>query len=266
MGTTGLIFGAIVVAWLAYLVPMYLRRDSAHQRPEADPASRFSSVQILQRGSAQAVDQDLEPIGNVSISTPLTRRAAIAEIRATERRLAGRRRNVVSALLVAVAAMMVLVVAGVTAWWSALIPAGLLGAFLAVARVSVRAMHAGFDERIREIEAAEDEDTVIVPLATIDQADKLRPQPEASATSVELGAPVGRPGSLWDPLPVTRPTYVSAPTLGRTVRTIDLSAPERVGDNKPVVADAPEATAAPVHDWAVVDRSSELGTKRAVGE
>jgi hypothetical protein len=32
-------------------------------------------------------------------------------------------------------------------------------------------------------------------------------------------------GSLWDPLPVTLPTYVTKPKARRTVRTIDLSEP-----------------------------------------
>ena len=32
-------------------------------------------------------------------------------------------------------------------------------------------------------------------------------------------------GSLWDPLPVTLPTYVSKPKAKRTVRTIDLGEP-----------------------------------------
>ena len=30
-------------------------------------------------------------------------------------------------------------------------------------------------------------------------------------------------GSLWDPLPLTLPTYVSKPAARRTVRTIDLT-------------------------------------------
>ncbi len=32
-------------------------------------------------------------------------------------------------------------------------------------------------------------------------------------------------GSLWDPLPVTLPTYVTKPKAKRTVRTIDLNEP-----------------------------------------
>ena len=32
-------------------------------------------------------------------------------------------------------------------------------------------------------------------------------------------------GSLWDPLPVTLPTYVDKPVARRTIRTIELSDP-----------------------------------------
>ena len=52
----------------------------------------------------------------------------------------------------------------------------------------------------------------------------------------------GKPG-LWDPLPITVPTYVSKPLAPRTVRTIDLSAPDVTSSGRqsvPVTADAPE--------------------------
>lgn len=51
-----------------------------------------------------------------------------------------------------------------------------------------------------------------------------------------------KPG-LWDPLPITVPTYVSKPLAPRTVRTIDLSAPDVTSSGRrsvPVTADAPE--------------------------
>jgi hypothetical protein len=57
-----------------------------------------------------------------------------------------------------------------------------------------------------------------------------------------------RPG-LWDPLPITVPTYVSKPLAPRTVRTIDLSAPDVTTSGRqsvPVTADAPEETVAEV--------------------
>ena len=51
-------------------------------------------------------------------------------------------------------------------------------------------------------------------------------------------------GTLWDPIPITLPTYVSKPLAPRTVRTIDLSGPEMSSSahhEGPVTADAPES-------------------------
>ena len=45
---------------------------------------------------------------------------------------------------------------------------------------------------------------------------------------------------LWDPVPITMPTYVSKPLAPRTVRTIDLSGPQVATPAHPVTADAPE--------------------------
>ena len=50
-------------------------------------------------------------------------------------------------------------------------------------------------------------------------------------------------GSLWDPLPVTLPTYVSKPKAKRTVRTIDLGEPGtwtsgRTAEDSQIVAQA----------------------------
>jgi hypothetical protein len=54
--------------------------------------------------------------------------------------------------------------------------------------------------------------------------------------SIELSVPIVPVGSLWDPIPITRPTYVSKPLASRTVRTIDLSAPVPAA-SLPVTAD-----------------------------
>lgn len=47
----------------------------------------------------------------------------------------------------------------------------------------------------------------------------------AEATAVAVPVATGDGSSLWDPLPVTLPTYVSAPKAARSIRTIDLAAP-----------------------------------------
>lgn len=244
VGTTGIIFGAIVAAWLAYLVPMMVRRHQAHG-VEADPETRFSAVRIVRHGAGETSERATRE--RVRMSTPLTRRAAVEEIRRADRRAAGRRRNVLVVLVLAVVTLVALAIPGLVGWWTVAIPGGLIVVFLGIARVSVRTMQRTFDRRLKEIRTGEnaEEDTVVVgEEETQAKQDKKR---EATVTSVELGAPVGRPGTLWDPLPITRPTYVSAPPAARTVRTIDLTAPQPlVLDNNPVVADAPEPSVTPV--------------------
>lgn len=240
----------IVAAWLAYLLPMWVRRDSAKHADVFDPASRFSEDVRIVRDSDRADEERA-----ARVSTPLTRRAAVESMRRAERHAAVRRRNVILVLLAAVVVMVVLSVLGITTWWTVAIPGGLLVAFLALARITVRAMHRAFDRRLAALDDEGAEATQLVAEAAVAEAS----QRTGVVDSVELGIPAGKPGTLWDPLPVTRPNYLSAPPVsGRTVRTIDLTAPEPVhGDNKPIVADLPEES------W---PESTTAPRLRAVGE
>jgi len=66
----------------------------------------------------------------------------------------------------------------------------------------------------------------------------------ASPVVEESAEETKAPGVLWDPVPITVPTYVSKPLAPRTGRTIDLSgpAPTLVSPvQHPVTADAPPA-------------------------
>jgi hypothetical protein len=90
-----------------------------------------------------------------------------------------------------------------------------------------------------------DEDTVAIDVALLDA----------------VAVPTADGGSLWDPLPVTLPTYVTKPKARRTVRTIDLSEPNtwasgRTEEDARLVAET--ATAEP-------EAAGEPETQRAVG-
>ena len=100
VGTTGVIFAAIAVAWLAYLVPHFVRRrDDDELLQESDPADRFSdSMRSVRHGTAPLLDQDLEEIASFEVSTPQTRRTAINGLQRLERLAAARRRHVLLAL------------------------------------------------------------------------------------------------------------------------------------------------------------------------
>jgi len=223
---TGVIFGVIAAAWLVYLVPYFLKRQGDPALDELDPAVPFSAtVTIVRRGASL----DVAEAGTATVSTPLTRRAALYELEQIDRQAATRRRRVLVVLTAALLAVSVPTALGYLMWWAPIIPAGLLVLFLVVARFSVRVMRRDLDERARQLREAGDEQTVAI--AVVASAD------DNAEASVELTAPVTKPGSLWDPIPIVAPTYVSKPLAPRTVRTIDLSAPTPTAGGVPVTAD-----------------------------
>jgi hypothetical protein len=82
--------------------------------------------------------------------------------------------------------------------------------------------------------AAVEEDTVIVSgqFEDVDPGRKhVMEQVELEADALDDKIVIAVPSvstageALWDPLPVTLPTYVTKPRAGRTVRTIDFSQP-----------------------------------------
>jgi hypothetical protein len=238
VGTTGLIYAAIAFAWLAYLVPNYLRRKEDTSQPESDPHDRFSdSVRIIRSGSAPLLDQDLAVMPEVEVSTPLTRRAAIRELRRLERAAALRRRRVLLVLMILLTAAVVVWAMQLTPWWVIAVPGSLVVAFFGVSRFTVAAMRKQLDQRYRAIRAGSEEATVVLNRRAV--ADLVR---SGAAATVAQPEPAKKSGGLWDPLPITMPTYVSKPLAPRTVRTIDLSAPElsvQLRTGSPVTADRP---------------------------
>ncbi|MGI8458151.1 MAG: divisome protein SepX/GlpR [Propionibacteriaceae bacterium] len=256
MGTTGLIYLAIAAAWLAYLIPHYLKkREEEAGDQQADPSERFSnSVRIIRTGAAPVLDHEYAAM-DVEISTPLTRRAAVAELRRSECRAATRRRRVLTVLLVSSTAVLAVCLAGLLPWWTVAIPGGLVLVFAGIARISVRVMRRSFDARYELITRGSDETTVFLSRKAIAKSlDEVVSVAEVGPAAKE------HTGGLWEPLPITLPTYVSKPLAPRTVRTIDLSAPDVTSSARvavPVTADAPG-------DETASDASAP--TRRAVGE
>ena len=211
----GLIFAALVVVWLAYLVPWFTTRDHDEPADHADPDGPFTESMTMVRRSADWDAQNPE----IDVSTPFTRRAALRELRQAARLATSRRRRLLVGLLV---------IAALTAgaqpfvawlpWWAGLVPAGLFVVSLFISRFSVRAMDRTLAARRAALQAAWENDTIAIKV----------PQPvnESTEVSIELSVPVPTmTGSLWDPIPVIEPSYVTKPLVPRTVRTIDLSAP-----------------------------------------
>jgi hypothetical protein len=262
VGTTGLIYAAIAFAWLAYLIPNYLRRKEDTSQPQSDPNDRFSdSVRIIRSGSAPLLDQDLVVMPEVEVSTPLTRRAAIRELRRLEQTAALRRRRVLLVLMILLTAAVVAWAMHYVPWWVIAIPAGMVVTFFGVSRFTVAAMHHQLDDRFQRIRAGSEESTVVLNRRQI--ADLI-----SGAESADAQKPARKSGGLWDPLPITMPTYVSKPLAPRTVRTIDLSAPElsvQVRTEGPVTADRPmpEPVAKPDQ---VVEVAKPAASSETVGQ
>ena len=264
MGTTGLIFAAIAIAWLAYLVPHFVRRRDGEVDVESDAdhlSDPFSdSVRILRHGTAPLLDQDLAELREFEVSTPVTRRAAVADLRRLERVAASRRRRVLSALFAILCGVISVCSVGWLPWWTVAVPGGLVLLFVVVSRVSVRAMRRDLDARYVSISRGSDEKTVLISRK---DAEALKDKKKAKKAKAEDEVE-SRPG-LWDPLPITMPTYVSKPLAPRTVRTIDLSAPDVTSSGRqsvPVTADAPEVTSETRSDVEVVARDEQDGGSR----
>jgi hypothetical protein len=251
---TGVIYGAIVVVWAAYLVPLALRRHDEASRSRS--IARFSSAMrvLARRGttgtaaasaSARMVitpkPKGLGLIPPESVAEPAQVLVTPRPNRAAERAAAARRRQVLSILVGLTTVMLLVSLVGLAPWWSALLPVMLIAAFLAVARRSVRQANEAYwvaaaaapeptsvvvRRSAARVDASrpvdDDEPTVTLTAAERKQAAGLAAT-EEHAVAVALETPEG--GSLWDPLPVTLPTYVGAAVAKRTFRTIELGEP-----------------------------------------
>lgn len=229
----GVIFGAIALGWLAFLMPSFLARRDGVDPDEIDPMERFGeAVRIV----ARSADRGLAEQDESQVSTPLLRRARRAEVALMSRTAARRRRRVVFTLLGLTVVVGSLSGFGLISWVAPITCAVVLVAFLALARFSVTRLNARLDALLAELDEEWNEDTISFQVSDVAKAE------HSSELSIELSAPLATTSSLWDPIPVMAPTYVSQPLAPRTVRTIDLSAPEpSIAINRtPVVAEAPQ--------------------------
>lgn len=238
----GLLIATLLVAGVAFAVPwISAQRQSADELAE-EPTERFSqSMRILTRDAVDMGDPS-------AVSTPLTRAADYYGLHMTAKQAARRRLTVLTFLASVALVLGVLAGFGIVPWWSFLIPVGLIGIFLTIARFSVVAMHRNLDAYAQDLELGfdDDEDTVTIDLNAGSS--------ESTEFSVDLSAPSNK-GVFWDPVPVAQPTYVSKPLMPRTVRTIDLSAPTV---STPLIPTAE-------HPDEIVDEAS-MPLRHAVGE
>ena len=247
MDLSALIFVALAVAWAVYLVPKALRHHDDVVRSRS--VDRFShSMRVLarrepvSRKSARLVVTPGRPAAEATVATkphhePEPRRTGAAQQvpvtpdriraqRAAAKRATKRRRNVLALILVANLATVGVAAFGVIAWWYVAIPAGLLVAWLVTCRIMVKGERSRMvvpASRIPVEKPAEDEQVDVPegPAPVPEEADELDDVDPLADTSAGMAAVVDP--ALWDPVPVTLPTYVGKPAATRrTVRTIDL--------------------------------------------
>jgi hypothetical protein len=234
---TGLIVAFVVAIWAAYFVPLVLRRyDEASTSSSLEDLSPLSRV-ITTPQPTPAVDEQTTESDADTAPPPRPRVTGSAA-----RRAARRRRRTLLTLLAATAIVGGLVGFRVVPIWSVAIPAGLVVVWLVACRVQVRRERGISSRRKRARRSAkasaeegdDDEATVIVSGQSEDVNPDRRHVMESTPLEVDaldeqlvIAAPsVATTGELvWDPLPVTIPTYVTKPRAGRTVRTIDFAQP-----------------------------------------
>lgn len=263
MGTTGLIYVAIVAAWAAYLVPMWLKRgDEARRRPVV-PSSDEARVLSRDPSRPRYAVRPAGPTAPDDLSPPkryVPNRA---------RRVAAmRRRRVLSILTLSLLSVVALAGLAMLPWWSVAVPGASILGFVVLTRVQLRrqARHRARVAAARRTraQAQHDRGPAGKPAASPDEEMTIEVKVPASPAPEAEKKPATPPAEgLWDPVPVTLPTYVmkeKAPD--RTVRTISLTDDEvfssaRTTDpaEKPLQAEAP----AP-------QEAEEPEVRRAVGD
>jgi hypothetical protein len=236
---SGIIFVVLAIAWAVYLIPKALKTHDEVARSR--PVDGTDARRVLARR---------EPVGRsesrlvvpTAAAAPAPRQPRPAERRTAAKVAARRRRRVLLVLIACLAGTVAAATVGRLPWVSLAAPAGVVVVWLVLCRTQVRrerrrplaartATAVPVEEppveeaRVEEVELPVDEhgvvdldraeDTFGIPVAQL-QAALAEPTVEAAAQ---------HDSGLWDPLPVTLPTYVTKPKARRTVRTIDLGEP-----------------------------------------
>ncbi len=258
-----LIFVAVAVAWAVYLIPKAIRHhdEAARSRPvdrfsqrlrvvaRREAVSRRKSTLVVPSQRPAAAPADEAPAEGPSPAQVRARRAAA-------RKAARRRRRVLLLLLTSVAAVAGVAAYGLIQWWYVAIPAGLLLAWLITCRITVKTERRSWQQLSATKRPAGASGGAAAGADDVD--------PDAVTETIETAglAAALRDPALWDPVPVTLPTYVTKPTAERTVRTIDLETSAEVWTSGNTAADS--ALARQADEAARAAREAE-GEQRAMG-
>ncbi len=258
-----MIFVAVAVAWTLYLIPKAMR----HHEDVAGARSveKFSdAIRVLARREP-VNEKDAELVVPGSAPAEPVSPARLRARREVTRRATQRRRRVLLTLVGANALVAALALAGVLGWTWQTVPGGLVVVWLVLCRVMVKSERAvtrqlvsptGAAEAVAEDGVDDDVPESYVVARNEQGFDEVCPEAETSTIPVI-------DEELWDPVPVTLPTYVGkAKAVRRSVRTIDLGAPDtwtsgRTEESAELAREADEAAAA--------ERDAGETPQRAVG-
>jgi hypothetical protein len=211
MGSSGLIYAAIVAAWAAVLVPRWVRRNE--EIDQARDADLARGVRVL--GPAESLTRSARTQArHAALPVEPSEPPAVMDEHGVEPQTefgqaARRRRRVLSVLVLAFVAVSVIAVIGKLPLWSVAVPTLLLGGFLRAAR---RASAAEANTRA----ARRRRDPAVLAASTSPQMAVL--DEPAPAEPVDP--------HVWEPVPVPLPTYLTKPKAPQlATRTIDLSQP-----------------------------------------
>lgn len=223
MDLSALLFVALAVAWAVYLVPKALKHHDDVVRSRSvdrfshtmrvlarrEPVDRRSTRLVVSPGRAPSPPVVTTKAHTISPEPPATQPA-----HESARHAARRRRRVLGTVLVGLLATIGVAGSGVISWWWVAAPATLLVAWLVACRLMVR------HERNQRFDSS-----IGRPDRPADLEGPAAAAAEAPAVALDdtSQTPAVTDPDLWDPVPVTLPTYVTAPAAARrTVRTIDL--------------------------------------------
>lgn len=252
-----MIIAFVVAVWAAYFVPLVLRRyDEASKNASVETSG--SQSRVIARPVAKPTASVAEPVARTSVAEPVVPPAARTLDRPAARLAARRRRRTLLTLLTATVVVGGLAAASVIAPFWVVAPVALVVAWLVACRVQVRAERGLTRTRApkqladkkkavkknadkknadkkkadkKSASTADDEEQTIIVSGQFEdinpgrkhQMEDLPLEANALDDQIVIAVPsVSTTGeALWDPLPVTLPTYVTKPRAGRTVRTID---------------------------------------------
>lgn len=292
MDLSPLIFVALAIAWAVYLVPQALKHHDEVVRSRSvdrfshtmrvlarrEPVSRTSSRLVVAPGrvpsapvvttkASSAPTPEVPAVPAAVAPTTAAPAVPLAVRREAARRAARRRRRVLLSLVLALGVVVTLAATHVLVWASVVVPAVLLVAWLVACRLMVRREQAAPVVRTvaveTEVQVALDDDTSSIPVVRVEVGEHVEVVGSTHVPTPRDPAPAAVEPGLWEPLPVTLPTYVSKPAAERrSVRTIDLDA-TGVWTSGRTESDA--ALVREAEQRARADQGGAAGHDRAVG-